>query len=497
MDAHRCSTAAQNAAFSGFWQEAVQKHMEAAVLFEEAAVHHQDEQVAKGMRLLATSERKKAQEMVRQVEMARAVTPPRTGPGPSRLGGGGTGASAWGTDTASMPARSTREERRHEPTVLKGVVAKPSPAGPGLDTPMSIDRATLVSPEAVAVATSLQAAAAEAGTSASAAGMPVATDSFSWDRFWVVVEELLEILPKPLFDGQDDADDVLGGLEEDFIAIRKSSSISLPCVREELDGGIPVCDTSPEERHTRSPSTTEDAGFFVVPSPRQHPAGGGLKNSSSIELPTVRVFLDEADGADGAMASRIIDDDEDDATPPRKESAMASSRLVTENKRLRQETERLRQELRQERRVVAELSQKHDAQQRANDNLTKRILLFRRELKARVDELHLFAAPQAPQVQPHTASCKEEMVIARGAPRILQMEVTIAEQAEQIEKQKEYISQLEKRWRAVQEKAKRRKSSNQSFASSSLSSSEGVDRAIAQPAPRHVRNPSIEQLLDQ
>lgn len=91
------------------------------------------------------------------------------------------------------------------------------------------------------------------------------------------------------------------------------------------------------------------------------------------------------------------------------------------------------------------------------------------------------------------------MVIARGAPRLLQMEVTIAEQAEQIEKQRDYIIQLEKRWSAVQEKAKRRKSMNQSksSAASSLSSSEGGDRNIAQPAPRHVRNPSIEQLLDQ
>lgn len=307
------------------------------------------------MRLLAASERKKAQEMIRQVEMARAVTPPRSGPGPSRLGPSSSGASPRaGNDQANMAMRSRREEHHAGPTVLKGVAAKPSPAGGGLESPSAIDRESLVSPEAVAVATTMQAAAFEAGASASAAAglqLPVATDSFSWDRFWVAVEELLEILPKPLFDGQEDAADVLGGLEEDFIAIRRSSSLSIPFNREDTDGYASPRDTPPMERTAHSPSTTEDAGFFVVPSPRQ-PAGSGLKHSSSNELPTVRVFLDQAGDGSGGLSSRFSDDDDDAGL-----STPASDRLMAENRRLKQETERLRQELRQERRTVSEVSE--------------------------------------------------------------------------------------------------------------------------------------------
>ena len=43
--AHQCSTDAQNAAFAGFWQEAVKKHLKAASLFDEASNIHTDTQV--------------------------------------------------------------------------------------------------------------------------------------------------------------------------------------------------------------------------------------------------------------------------------------------------------------------------------------------------------------------------------------------------------------------------------------------------------------------
>ena len=86
------------------------------------------------------------------------------------------------------------------------------------------------------------------------------------------------------------------------------------------------------------------------------------------------------------------------------------------------------------------------------------------------------------------------MRIAMGTPRILQLEITIAEQAEQLKKQQDYIAKLEKRWADLQVKAKKRKSMGGSQ-SGSLSGGRN-STTIVQPLPRHVRNVSIDKLLE-
>ena len=146
------------------------------------------------------------------------------------------------------------------------------------------------------------------------------------------MEELLEILPKPLFDDQDGTNEALGGLEGEFVAIRKSSS----------GADFPAC-VSPIDR--AETSSADDIGFFVVPSPK--PMYSDNSRPSSVDLPKVRVFTDDvsdeelAHGQAGSEAASVL--------------GPGAYRL--EARRLRKENEQLRAQLSQQRRASLHVRQ--------------------------------------------------------------------------------------------------------------------------------------------
>eukprot|EP00324_Dicrateria_rotunda_P003106 CAMPEP_0206160242 /NCGR_PEP_ID=MMETSP1474-20131121/6594_1 /ASSEMBLY_ACC=CAM_ASM_001110 /TAXON_ID=97495 /ORGANISM="Imantonia sp., Strain RCC918" /LENGTH=155 /DNA_ID=CAMNT_0053561475 /DNA_START=32 /DNA_END=496 /DNA_ORIENTATION=- len=141
---HSLSKAAEEASFAGFWQEAVRKFQNAASIFRKAA-DHADPRSRSAIEKLAEAQEKRVNDLLLSFEAARIATPPLT--------------SSELSDSFIAPEPLSPRDAKSKQLLAAGLLNSSNDSIP--------------------------------------------EEAFSWEKFWSSVDDLLNILPKPMFETQD------------------------------------------------------------------------------------------------------------------------------------------------------------------------------------------------------------------------------------------------------------------------------------------------------